>query len=71
MILTKRVDNKINYKVILSLEFGINLLTLRKNRARYTAEDKQDAHNWVKDDTAHNRTVEAEMTFGAVASLSL
>ena len=71
MILTKMIDNKINYKVILSLEFGINLLTPSKNRARYTAEDKHVVHNRVKDNTAHNRTVEAEMTFRVVASLSL
>jgi len=65
------VDNKINYKVILPLEFGINLLTPSKNRVRYTVEDKQAAHNRVKNHTTHNRTVEAKMTFGAVASLSL
>ena len=66
MILTKKVDDKINYKVILPLKFGINLLTPSKNRARYTVEDKQAAHNRVKDDIAHNRMVEAEMTFGAL-----
>ena len=67
MILPKMIDNKINYKVILPLEFGINLLTPSKNHARYMAEDKQAAHNRVKDHIAHNRTVEVEMTFGAVA----
>ena len=55
MILTKMVDNKINYKVILPLKFGINLLTPRKNHTRYMAEDKQAAHNRVKDHTAQNR----------------
>ena len=34
-------------------------------------EDKHVAHNRVKDDATHNRIVEAEMTFGAVTSLSL
>ena len=71
MVLIKMVDNKLNNKVILSLKFGINLLTPRKNRACYTAEDKLATHNRVKDDTAYNRMVEAEMTFGAVVSLSL
>jgi len=71
MILLKRVDNKINYKVILPLKFGINFLTLSKNHARYMVEDMQAAHNRVKDHTAHNRTVKAEMTFGAAALLSL
>jgi len=71
MLLTKRVDNKINYKVILSLKCEINLLTPSKNCARYTVEDKQAAHNRVKDNTAHNRTVGAEMTFGAAVSLYL
>ena len=71
MILIKMIDNKINYKVILHLEFGINLISPGNNRIRYMAEDKQAAHNRVKDHTAHNRTVEAEMTFGDVVSLSL
>ena len=71
MILTKRVDNKINYNIILRLKFGINLLTLSKNRARYTTEDKKASYNRMKDDTAHNRMVEAEITFGVITSLSL
>ena len=71
MILTKRVGNKINYKVILPLKYGINLLTQSKNRARYTAKDKQVAHNRVMDHTAHNRMVKAEMIFRVVASLSI
>ena len=69
--INKKDRYKINYKVILPSEFGINLLTPSKNRARYSAENKQATHNRVKEVTAHNRMVEAEMTLGAIASLSL
>jgi len=54
MILTKWIYNKINYKVRLPLEFGINVLTSRKNHVRYTVEDKS-AHNRVENKDAHNR----------------
>jgi len=37
----------------------------------FTAEDKKAALNRVKDDTAHNRIVEAEMTFRAISPLSM
>ena len=40
MIFTKRIYNKINYKVKLPLEFEINVLTPSKNHVRYTVEDK-------------------------------
>ena len=69
MILTKMIYNQINYKVKLPIEFGLNLLTSSKNNACYTMEGKRAAHNRV--DTAQNRMVHAEITFGAVASLSL
>ena len=56
--------------MILPLKFWINLLTPSKNHARYMVEIKM-VHNRVRDDTTHNRMVEADMTFGAVVSLSL
>ena len=59
MILTKRVYNKINYKVILTLKFRINVLTLSKNYVHYMTEDN-DADNRVEDNTSYNRTVEAK-----------
>jgi len=55
---------------MITLEFGINVLTLNKNHVLYTAEDKA-ADNRVEDNVAHNRTVEAEMTFRDVVTLSL
>ena len=70
MILTKRICNKINYKVILPLKFKINLLTPNKNHLRYIVEDKA-SHNRVEDKVAHNRMVETKMTFGVLTSLSL
>jgi len=53
MILTKQIYNKINYKVILSLKFKINVLISSKSHNPYTTENMA-THNRVEDNTSHN-----------------